>query len=305
MSSSAIVPQRLLCQLGEVSIMTFNILADVWSSYTKVDDAATDAQKGSPTLTAAMLLDEKTRMALVASQILLRKPDVVLLQEAQTSSVAMLEASLTDSYKSCGLAKNLVTSAAQANGTMSFVSLDFVKRLGDLSISIYDDPAWLECGSVQSGSDGSTAQVLTFVSSDAKPLLAIANIHLEYGTKNRETQLRVLGATLIQKLPQGTPTVIAGDFNAIKAEVEESLPASGLWPMVATLGKTEPVTFFSGSNPDHTRQCDHVYMSSHLSVVGQPHWGRDATDVRSCLAIYGSDHVPITVTVRSVAAGAQ
>lgn len=312
-----------LVQLGDVSLMSYNILAGVWTDYVKVNDAS-DVEKEirevgadvcpdhiaklvqlatSLRQEAVELLDEKTRIALVTTQILRHKPDILLLQEAQTSSVELLRSLLFDNYVSTALAKNVVTSAPQANGTIAFMSLTFVKRLSSLGLSIHAEPMWLECGSVSGGSDGSSAQLLSIETSSGKPLLTIVNIHLEWGLENRVTQLEVLRGALNTKLLRYTPIVIAGDFNAIKSEVQASLKATGFPSLVAALGDAEPTTFFSGSDPTATRQCDHVYMSRELTCIDTLLWDQDITDLRSALKMYGSDHIPVTVTLRVAANG--
>jgi endonuclease/exonuclease/phosphatase family metal-dependent hydrolase len=291
--------------------MTFNVLADVWMSYTRVN-ALSDVEAqlaAKPELAAtveqlrqerATLTDEKTRCATIARVVNEWKPDIVLLQEVQSSSFELLSKALYANYAEGSFAYNKVSSAKQRNGVAMFVSRD--------ALTLDECPeVWLECGTSATGSDGSTAQLFVLMQQitesagwvRAIPRCVIANVHLEYGKDVMTTQLQVLRGAINERRLRDVPLILAGDFNATRQEAIDALAATGFGALVPALGDAEPTTYVSGSNPSHTRQCDHIFVSGGGAIsINGTRFHSMAGDIKDCMKQFGSDHTPVMATLQ-------
>ncbi|HWA11422.1 MAG TPA: endonuclease/exonuclease/phosphatase family protein [Opitutaceae bacterium] len=126
--------------------------------------------------------------------------------------------------------------------------------------------------------------------------LHILTTHLGLGARERAAQMRALLAEdWIGGIPPDEPVILCGDLNSLPRSTPYRLAAQRLRDAQAGAGGRRPLGTFTSARP--VMRLDHVFLSPHFETLA-------VTVPRSDLTRVASDHLPLLVDLRVVAATA-
>jgi len=241
------------------TIMTFNILADAWTS-----------QKHYPQYDQAFLTFD-SRIKRNVHTIQAEKPDIIHLQEVDELSLEVFQNELSEYYEIHVSWHNIELWASWLEE----------KKKRNHGNAILVRRNWKEITSVkriETSTDGNFGIIV-----ETSQVLFI-NVHLEFlPNETRARQMEIL----FKECSKAKKAVIwAGDFNVLQENLTE-MDEAGF--------HAEPVNYPTCFY-DSPKTIDHVYASEEIQLENIS--SSKVASMEECLTEYGSDHVPVICRLR-------
>jgi len=241
--------------------MTYNILADAWTS-----------SKHYPDLDPSFLKFE-SRIKRIITTIQAVSPDIIHIQELDVLSLQKIKSELENDY--------IIEVSWHSDELWDSWLEEKEKRHHGNAILMRRN--WKEIvgiDRIKTSDEGNFAIIAEMEHA------VFINAHLEYlPNETRAKQMKILFEKAMLHKAVSKPVIWAGDFNVLQEDLVE-MSENGFHSTPASY----PTCFY-----DSPKTIDHIYSTNvQLKILERP---SEVTSMETCLTEYGSDHVPVIAII--------
>ncbi len=278
----------MACVLNNQSIFrcrlySANILAEQWMYYSEGTGVTQESLSNTSKRHLSQLLHFDNY-----------QPEIACFQEVETKFLDKLINNYDSTYTCSELVPNLVSSAKLPTGVVIVINNNWKHQMEQNGCQFHLHKIWLDYGQPtnQNQKEGSSALLLV-ITQNNQQLLNLVNCHLDFGGQTE--QLQNLVTYLQSHQIDMTKLVLVGDLNETWSKLKPMLPlAFNLDNLL--INEHNISTYFNGNDPTKNRQIDHILVSTGL-LIGSHIKVPEIDNIQECVDIYGSDHVPIRITL--------